>query len=156
MPEQNSVSIFTTMKPGTLVEYRETLKDGVHFGKFRKFEGVYNKVLIDTIPPYGKQPTVVTLSQELVDRATTKRTPNTKFTAALTALEAKAEAEAKAALDLAAKKIAEKRAAKTQPVAAIFTAKPAAKVEVSNWRRAAAQKAWETIRANRAAALATA
>jgi hypothetical protein len=141
-------STFTKMQPGALVSYRESDEDGQRFGRFRKYEKPFGRVLIETIPAYGKQARAIYIREGLVTEAseipgqTPKPVgPRPTPTEAPTVRQAPKKVEP---------------VAKPKPVEA---PKPAPKpVEVkpvlsADWRKEAARRAWETIRARKAAAV---
>lgn len=95
--------------------------------------------IIRTIPPYKAQATEVIIDPALVERATIQRTPNKRFVEAVELAAAAEAAEAEAALELREQKIQERHDAR-----AAAEDRPA-----ENWRRAAALRAWETMRAKK-------
>lgn len=141
-------SIFSTMRPGSIVEYRTEIKTGLRFGRFRKYEAVYHLVTIETIPAYKAQPEIITVHEDLVDRWSAKPKSLVSFKRTIAAFDEKAQAEAAAALALMEQKKKEQREADAKKTAVVADVK----VEVANWRKAAAAKAWETMRAKKAAA----
>lgn len=155
VPASDMAGIFSNMRSGSLVEYRETTRDGVHFGRFREFDMDSNSVVIETIPAYKAKPQEIVIAAALVDRATVKPRPNSYFSKVRASIEEQEQAEADAALALIATKKAAKKAAKS---ALVIEERPAVKVEAKSneWRKAAAAKAWEKIRAKKAAAQAAA
>lgn len=149
-------SPFSTMKPGTTVAYWVTADGGVHFGRFRKYEQEYSLVTVETVAAYKAQPQTLVMHEDLVQRDTGKPTPKAEIKRRIAESQARREAEAEAALQLAAKKRTEKKTARSRafPVEIVAAQKPAAKP--ADWRKLAAAKAWETMRAKKAASLAVA
>jgi hypothetical protein len=119
---------FTAMHPGTIVEYRTHDQDGLRYGKFRKYESFYQRVFVETIAAFGREPVVLKLNESLVAPFLIKPTDAPKVAKlTLTSDDAPSSAPSRS----------RSTSAKTAPV--------------EGWRSEAAKKAWDTIRANRAA-----
>lgn len=154
---------FSEAIPGILVAYREIDDSGVHYGYFRKYEKQFGRVIVQTIPPYKGEPRFLSLREDLVDVA--RLDPGMKYKKPDISLMVIIE-------ETPAKRIAPKApVVKNDPTidrapqssltleererlttARIVKSKSASiPLPSSDWRKAAAKKAWETIRARRAA-----
>lgn len=129
-------SIFSKIHPGSLVAYREDETDGLRFGRFASYNCTTRRMMIQTIPAYGREAQNIFLREDLVAEAAEIPGQNPVPVHHEPAVAAEPKAKRVKAVAVMTDRAPEQIAAE----------KPA------NWRVLAAQKAWVTMRAKKAAA----